>query len=418
MILQQVKRTRDASGTQTLSGILTFETPVPRSFRTYFVVEGAPGEITGDADPFVIGFVVYAMLLGEDLEIRAPVDSELLGTIRNNVMPLLRDWFPFLAEIDLIAREERPPSPRSAEPIAAAAFGGGLDATFTVARHRKDIDWLATSHGYDVRTHYREQWDRTFPDLRHSAEALGKPLLVVTSNLKEVSHYEAIRTRRGRINPRFYELGRTGPIGVYLASLGRTLLPFCDTFFLAGTFCSEESGPYGTHPKLDPLWSTSLQRIIHDGQEYTRLDKIDFLARDYPELLAGLRVCLKPEYGTVNCSRCSKCLRTMAEITACGCEGLASSFQWPLDIEALGRADTSDAGRPFWIHLEEEAQKRGHTRLAAAVREALRQPRSLAQWLQSGRRREKLLMREHWKFARNKLKPPPGSSFEVETPAD
>lgn len=420
VIIQQIKKSESEGESQVLEAIVTYETPTRRSFRTYFKVWDAPGPILESADPFVIGFVAYAMLLGEDLRIVGPVDPELLTTIRENVIPLLRRWFPFLPEIELIAPEAAAPPPRTSGLITATAFAGGLDATFTTLRHRDEIDWLVTSHGYDVKTHYREYWESTLPDIRASARAVGKPLLVMESNLREISHYEGIRTRKGRINPGFYRFGRTGPIGVYLAALARTLMPFCERFFIGSTNAHDHLVPFGSHPELEPMWSTSRQQIVHDGEDCNRVQKVDYLARNFPESLANIRTCLRITPGKLNCSRCFKCLGTMAEIRLCGAEHLATGFEWPLDLEALSRADTDHAGYPLWERVRLEALEQGDHELAKAVRSAMRRPRGIRDRLLdlSPRRRDRVQMRKEWKFVCKMLKPPPGYSFEVPTPGE
>jgi hypothetical protein len=49
--------------------------------------------------------------------------------------------------------------------------------------------------------------------------------------------------------------------------------------------------PRGTHPALDHLWSAENLRIIHDGYELTRLEKVRRVA-EMDLAMRYLRVCL------------------------------------------------------------------------------------------------------------------------------
>jgi hypothetical protein len=84
--------------------------------------------------------------------------------------------------------------------------------------------------------------------------------------------------------------------------------------------------PTGSHPLLDPLWSTERQQVIYDGAGSRRVDKIEELAHDWPESLAWLRVCLENRGGGVNCGRCRKCARTMVALDLLGVLPQATLF--------------------------------------------------------------------------------------------
>ncbi|MGH9440756.1 MAG: hypothetical protein ACRD16_00615, partial [Thermoanaerobaculia bacterium] len=73
--------------------------------------------------------------------------------------------------------------------------------------------------------------------------------------------------------------------------------------------------PWGTHPLLDPLMSSSRLSIEHTGAATHRLDKLRELCR-WPGAIEGLLVCANSPAETVNCGTCSKCLRAMVELIA------------------------------------------------------------------------------------------------------
>lgn len=417
MIIHDLRLSRENDSVQTLAAIATFETPQPRSFRVFFRFENAPGEVALTADPFLVGFLTPAMLLNEPLEVRGPVDPELLASIREDVVPLLLRWYRSLHKIDLICEEREPPA-REGPGKTIQAWSGGLDATYTAVKNLGEIDAFMTSQGFDSRTYHPEFWNRIVEDIRAAADNLGKPLFVVNTNLREVSHYQAIQTRKGRIDPDYYELGHNGPIGNYLVAIARGMLPFASRFIISANIPYEKLFPYGCHPLLDPKWSTPRLKVLHDGCEAGRVDKVEFIKRVRPEALKTLRVCWFPEYGEINCGRCEKCIRTMCELRAAGAEDLGAPFARPIDFRAIRRLKLDSHHQFLWEQIRDAAVSRGDTELARAAAAAARRPfrLPLPQSRARREREEKRVAREFWKHARKVMKPPPEASGEVPTP--
>ena len=103
--------------------------------------------------------------------------------------------------------------------------------------------------------------------------------------------------------------------------------------------------PEGSHPLLDPLWSTVRTEVVHHGAEATRWDKIRFLA-DQPLALETLKVCFDANTDG-NCGRCPKCLVTMAMLAAVGALD-AAPFDAPLDLPAVARMDFPLVAPDLW----------------------------------------------------------------------
>ncbi|MGH3147882.1 MAG: hypothetical protein ACRDTR_18995, partial [Rubrobacter sp.] len=100
--------------------------------------------------------------------------------------------------------------------------------------------------------------------------------------------------------------------------------------------------PRGTHPMLDPLWSTELTTIVHDGCEMTRVEKVAYIS-EHETAMKWLRVCFRNPDGAYNCGRCKKCLYTMIALRIAGalerCETLPSDLD-PEEISNLHLAGT------------------------------------------------------------------------------
>ena len=88
-------------------------------------------------------------------------------------------------------------------------------------------------------------------------------------------------------------------------------------------------GPHGSHPWLNNYFcSDTLDISSGDTEQFSRLQRVRMLAQ-WPEAMEALRVrwTMKniPE-GALNCGYCSKCLRTMLELVACGALSSAPTF--------------------------------------------------------------------------------------------
>jgi hypothetical protein len=75
--------------------------------------------------------------------------------------------------------------------------------------------------------------------------------------------------------------------------------------------------PWGSHPLLDPCYSSAHVQIEHHGWDMTRLLKT-ILVANWPVGLQNIRVCQNDASGTRNCGTCEKCIRTMATLVALG----------------------------------------------------------------------------------------------------
>jgi hypothetical protein len=83
--------------------------------------------------------------------------------------------------------------------------------------------------------------------------------------------------------------------------------------------------PWGSDPGIDYLLSTEGTQVMHHGSGFTRIEKTEAIAH-WEEIWDKLRVCI-PDDGTVNCSKCEKCLRTMMTLDMLGVLERYSTFR-------------------------------------------------------------------------------------------
>lgn len=68
---------------------------------------------------------------------------------------------------------------------------------------------------------------------------------------------------------------------------------------------------WGSHWKIDPLWSSKTMSVVHGDASNSRSERIKAIASD-PFVQQHLRVCYSSRQKSGNCSQCAKCVRTMA----------------------------------------------------------------------------------------------------------
>src|SRR5690606_1968820 len=110
---------------------------------------------------------------------------------------------------------------------------------------------------------------------------------------------------------------------------GRAIIP--------SSWSSTNTVTWGSHPEIEPNWSTPAMAVELDGVETPRIDKIAWLFANHPERWRYLRVCAKAPRGPViNCGECTKCRRTMMEMRVAGVPASATSiFAQPPDLERV-----------------------------------------------------------------------------------
>src|SRR2546430_360740 len=162
--------------------------------------------------------------------------------------------------------------------------------------------------------------ERVADALRRAAQELGKPLIEVETNLRAFSDSYVSWSEE-------YDGSALASVALLLsAELGKVYIPasFSEAFLM----------PWGTHPHLDPLWSTEGTEIVHDGNQTGRPQKVARIAQS-EAALRWLRVCWENRDQAYNCGRCEKCLRTMVNLRIAGALDRCPTFARPLDLRAV-----------------------------------------------------------------------------------
>jgi hypothetical protein len=280
------------------------------------------------------------------------------------VQDLYLDWARTTGERLERVEVTAPATARSRQGSSSAAFfSGGVDSFYTLLRNvqrypasdARSIQHLVLVHGFDVGLDDSGLFAQVEREARRAADRFGRNLLTVATNARAVT---------GGV-----DWGRYGH-GAALAAVGLALAPMVHTVFIPSTAAFSELKPWGSHPALDPLWSTEQLEFVHDGAEAMRHEKIRFVASS-ASALESLRVCWENRDGAYNCGRCEKCLRTMLELRLCGALDRADRF--PRKIAAIDVQDViiPENCRKYWHRILDHRAELGSPELVNAIEAAL-----------------------------------------------
>ena len=301
----ELVRTRVESDAASARLVGTVRLPAGQEREVYFAVAAEHGGMLFDAaDAFVPALLVPAMAFGADLVLRPPVSERMLAQLET-ILDVLVRFHRFRRP--RVAFQPRP----GGEPGAATAthFSGGVDSTHTLMRGLRGAipgvappRYLLFFKGLEQPLSRLSGVEASIAAVDSVAHQTGTTTLVVETNLRDV------------LNPN-YELYYCGAA---LAAASLALAGGIGTVLVPSSQDYACLDPWGSHPLLDPLWSSERQRIAFDGAGSRRVDKVAALVAEWPEALDWLRVCLANSGGAANCGRCRKCARTMAALDLLG----------------------------------------------------------------------------------------------------
>jgi hypothetical protein len=336
------------------SGVVAALSEGQEQFRVF--ARACPVAAANSLEPFVGTGLLTAMSAGQPLSLCHPISPRLLDNL-NTIQDIYSVWYPAqLRRIPVIAPVTEP-APAPPGRGVGCFFSGGVDSFYTFLKHREEITHLIFVHGFDLPLSDTSLRPRVAASLREAAAELNRPLIEVETNLREILDR--------RLNWVITHGAALGSAALLLShQLSKIYLPASNTF--ANLF------PTGSHPVLDPLWSTEAMEIVHDGCEADRVQKVAKIAT-CDVALKHLRVCWENPEGAYNCGRCEKCQRTMLNLHLAKALERCPVFDQTLDPYLIARFPAWTTG--MRIHAEEnlralEAQQRD-PELQAALRDCL-----------------------------------------------
>lgn len=123
--------------------------------------------------------------------------------------------------------------------------------------------------------------------------------------------------------------------GAVLASIAHVMAGGHRLGYVAAGRGISDLYPCGSHPLVDPYYSSAHFKMVLDGVEQDRLGKTALIA-NWKTGLDNLRVCQNDHEGVANCGTCEKCIRTKLALVALGKLGDCDAFEDPdVDVDLV-----------------------------------------------------------------------------------
>jgi hypothetical protein len=205
------------------------------------------------------------------------------------------------------------------------------------------------------------------PTLRvEAARELGKELIEVRTNIRGFSD------RSSHWGYRYH--------GAAMAHIGHLLAEHLETLYIPSTYDEDTLMPWGSHPHLDHLWSSSCVRFVHHESSARRVQKIMRLV-DCAPAMEHLRVCWRHPNSVYNCGKCEKCIRTVISLQVAGGAGRCRTLPAAVPVEKIAKLPMTNHGNIVFAEQNLEA-------LRESGRNDPELEKALEQCIHRGHRRE------------------------------
>ena len=315
-------------------------------------------------EPWLVLLLPCAVVAGEDLFLDLPVDPVLLYNLQG-VQRVWQSWYDWAKPIEIEA-------PVLANPVAGTEtglfFSSGVDSYFSMLSAHQEIDrtpnaplssllmiWGFNELSYQPDELFAQACERG----TQAAAQFNKQFIPIVTNLRELTGY-------GRQH--WTKLSGSAALG----SVGHLFSNRFQNILIAASTNYGFLFPNGTHPLVDPQFSSAQTRVIYDCGVSTRVEKTERVSA-LPEAMAALQVCHHTGL-ILNCSRCEKCLRTMVTIDLFDKRHLATSFDWSdYSLELVAKLFLDGPYIiSFALEIRDAAREHGRLDIVHAIDRSLR----------------------------------------------
>jgi len=375
MIISNLRKVEDGKLTRTEATVRWEVADQPEKV-VYIETETAfAADITSHPHAFLVGCFIPAMHLGEK---RLVIDGDICPTLFEGLqtaMAILAGWpggrlKPLAIEAGKLAAARHLWEQRR----AALFLSGGIDSLSAIrlnrerypATHPGYIKDCLLVHGFDIggvveRGMKYHVFERAKQAMAKIAADVQVDLIPVYTNIRHLCDNR--------------DLWLTRFFGAVLAAVAHAFDRRISLAYIGSSYDLPNLAPCGSHPLLDPEYSSHDLKIRHRDLELPRIDKIRSIA-DWDVGLNNMRVCLANVKDRLNCGKCEKCVRTMLGLEAVGVLPKMTSF-----VEDQVSPDLLDAfsitirhREHFYEELIEPLKVCGRLDLVAKIEEKLAMP--------------------------------------------
>ena len=274
-------------------------------------------DISCNPHAFLVGCIIPAMHFGEK---RILLNAEICPSLREGlqtVMSLMKEWSNGeYKPLSIEAKTRSAYAHLNKQRRAGLFLSGGIDSLAALRANKQHypeehpglIKDCLLVHGFDIggvveRGMKFHVFDRARAALSAVAKDANVTLIPVYTNIRHLCD------ERDLWLDKFF--------GAVLASVGHAFASRLHSVYIASSYDIPNLVPCGSHPLLDPEYSSFDLRIKLLGLSLSRLEKLKLVA-DWDVAFQNFRVCLANVADRLNCGKCEKCVRTMTELVAIG----------------------------------------------------------------------------------------------------
>lgn len=280
------------------------------------------GREDGAADAFAAALLLPAMRAGEPLEVVPPI-SHLLWRSLPRIRDVFHTWWPAFSRSEIVATPN-PLHVRDTPDRGATFFSGGVDSFYTLLKYRHDpghavlpLTHVVFMRGVETRLDSIRNVEESESWIRSIAAAAGVDCIFGETDIRT-----SLQGPETNLNWEAHYHGSA------LAAVALGLSPWFRHVCIPSAFSYRHLVAHGSTPLVDEMYSTEHVRILHDGGEVTRAEKVARIVEWDPNLvLAHLRVCIWNRGGAYNCGKCYKCVRTAVPLKVLGVWDAARTFR-------------------------------------------------------------------------------------------
>lgn len=360
----------DVDGRKRISATIKWEDTERATQEIFFETDDEFGaDLSCNPHTFLVSSLIPAMRAGEKrIFINDAICPELLVGLQT-AMKWTRQWHydPERALVRIESKTEKSANPIESLNRTAFFFSGGIDSLATLranrlnipADHPRSIDDGILVYGLEVSepgsfVHVKRA-------LAKIAADAGIAMIPVYTNVRELD-----------LDWNFWEHQWEGAV---FSAIAHALVRRIGNVYIAATHDTASLMPLGSHPLLDPLYSSCTLRVLHDGILLSRFERTKLIA-NWDAGRENLRVCNQStQYSAenLNCGECEKCVRTMLAFAALGVLEDTKAFpknEVSLDTIA-GIRWIAPSSRPFYKEMIGPLYEGGYGDLAAAIEHKL-----------------------------------------------
>lgn len=299
----------------------------------YFeTIEKYGEKLSPNPNAFLIGAILPALRHGEK---RIYIEDEVCPELKDNlhtVMEWLRLWY-HTPDKELIKIESKKQYSAEPAPISGRTgmfFSGGVDSLGTLranhlnysSEHPGFIKEGLMIYGQNIESNTDPgTFEKAITNLSAVAADAGLVLIPVYTNVRQLDEDS------GFFQKQFHGAIMGATAHAFSKCLDTIIISASDDFASLAIQKVKSCKPWGSHPLLDPNYSSGKLRLRHEGLNLSRLDKIRLIA-GWDVALQNIKVCA-PNFPGSNCGKCEKCIRTQLGLLAVG--GLDKTSAFPLN---------------------------------------------------------------------------------------